>query len=723
MKNYKLLLLGATALIAVPSQAMAQVAPQADTAATSEADDADQLSEIVVTAQKRSENAQRVPIAVQAFDGQALASLGVSRTEDLAAAVPGLSFTQALAAATPFLRGVGSAYSTAGTESPVAFYVDDVYRASASAGLLALRNVRSLEVLKGPQGTLFGRNATGGVVNIATADPKNELSFDGSISYGNHDQIEADAFISLPLGPNLSFGATGYLLDHDGYGTNKVTGNEAYYQNTKFVQGKLRFESGGTDIVLSADYGRDLNQNGVGFLYFPGSVNSFTKVAEYAGDYTLTGNVDPYNLNVQYGGALKVEQELGDVTLKSITAYRVTDVDTQQDADRTPIQSQTQIYDTISRTFTQEVQLIGPSNRKLTWILGLFYLRDKTLFEFPNSKLITAALTTQYDNSQLSHSYAGFGQATLALGDRTNLTVGLRYTRDERDSSARNVLIRTTGTTETNASASAAWEKLTYRFALDHRLGEDVMVYASYNRGFKSGLFSLIPFSSTPVNPEILDAYEVGLKSQLFGRLRLNVSAYHYDYKDIQVSVNVVNNGVTTPRLLNAAKATINGFDLDAELLVSRGFRLRGGFAYVDGKYDSFPGAPFFTPNAVTVGGNTQTTVDAAGTRLFRTPKFSANLTATYEVETKQGTFLLTGGYSHSSSYTFAASELVKQPKLDLFNASVTWTDPSDTFSVRLWGRNLTNKLYYVNATEIASGNLFNPAAPRTYGVTLGAKF
>lgn len=683
------------------------------------------LEEVVVTAQRRSERLQDVPISVQALTAQAIDEFGANRSEDLQALVPGMTFTQSLASSAPFLRGVGSSYSAAGGESPVAFYIDDVYRSSTSAAFFGLHDIQSLEVLKGPQGTLFGRNATGGVVNVTTRDPGRTFEGKASVDYGNYNRLEGSAYLAGPLGDKVAGSLTLNSTDRKGFGTNTVTGNDAFFHRGSFYGGKLLFDVGNTRLRLSADWSRDIDQNGVVLAYFPGSVNSTTRRAEYAGDYNTTGEIDGRTTNTQYGGSLRTDTDLGWGEFRSITAYRTTELYLTQDGDRTPTFSQVRKVSTQAPAWTEELQLLSAANARINWIVGAFLMDERSRYAFPATQLTTTTQTQYSDAEQTTRSYSVFGQATLPLGAKTNLTGGLRETQDKRRARDREQFVTTAGvTTQTTGAAAQDWSKLTWRLALDHKFTPDVMAYASHSRGFKSGLFNLSPFNALPVNPETLDSTEVGVKAILFDqRVRINASAYHYDYQDMQVQGNTTINNVTFNILFNAASATVNGFDVDSEFVVTDRFHVRAGFAMVDGKYDILRGAPFATPRPVATGGNLVTTQDAYGLALFRTPKYSANLLATYAVPTSVGKITLAAAGSYSSEYFFEAAHLVSQPALTMFNASVAWSDRSEQWGVRLWGRNLSDQLRFTNANAIAAGNVYSPGEPRTIGINVSRAF
>ncbi len=344
-------------------------------------------------------------------------------------------------------------------------------------------------------------------------------------------------------------------------------------------------------------------------------------------------------------------------------------------------------------------------------------------YESPETKLITATQTKYFDTQENTQSIAVFGQTTYLLNTATNLTMGLRVTNDKRDVEHKELIVNSDdSTSETEGDASDSWAEPTWRFALDHQFKEKIMGYASYNRGFKAGLFNMSPFNSLAVNPETLDAFELGLKTVSFNnRLRLNSAIYHYKYKDLQVQGNVSIDSATFNILFNAASATINGLDLDAEWVATENLHLRAGLALIEGQYDTIQGVPFSIPNDSS--GNTRISQDMTNLTLFRTPKRSANMAATYQVPASFGKIKINTSFSYNSEYFFDAAKITKQKPLTIINASIEWSNHANDWAVSLWGRNLTDELRVINANAIPTGDLYSPADPRTFGLKLAHSF
>ncbi len=311
---------------------------------------------------------------------------------------------------------------------------------------------------------------------------------------------------------------------------------------------------------------------------------------------------------------------------------------------------------------------------------------------------------------QRTTSGSAFAQATGEIFADTRLTAGVRYTAETQKLTSR--IYADIGTIVPESEKSATIHRATWRLALDHRFSRDLMAYASYNRGIKSGGFDPLSFSS--FQPETLDAYEVGVKSELFDRhLRLNLAAFWYDYSNIQVQV--VTNGLANT--LNAAGARIRGFDMDFEAVPVANLTFTGGLAYTDGEYTRYPDAVSYpaSPAAPTM-------FDAAGRDTVRTPKWSGNFNADYRIPSDVGPFSLSGSMTYSSSFAWSADNRLRQPAYALFNAGLRWDTPDERFNIRLWIRNIADKQYYAQAVSSGYGDIVVQAAPRTFGVTVGTK-
>lgn len=727
------------------------------------------VSDIIVTAQKRTENAQNVAVAITALSSEDIAASGVTSTEDLRAAVPSLNVTTAVGGfGLPRIRGIGATGQGAGIENPVAVYVDGVYYGSAIGALQSLFDVEQVAVLKGPQGTLFGRNATGGLIQITTRKPTHDYTASARFGYGNYDTVNAAAYVSGGITNTVAFSLSGQYENRDkGFGKNLFTGNDVRTDRNYSVRGKLLWEpADGTAVTLSGDlFGR----NSVDPAFSTFGRNSLGQnvpqlIASLGGDSQrdIYADFDPVLRARQKGVGLTIDQELGGINLRSITAYRRTKLRTFFDPDGT-VQPRLRIdNNNYDKQFTQEIDLISDNDGPFNWVVGGFYMKSSAGQEPGRTTGLTTFGGNGYsdDYTDISlESFAGFADGTYELGENTKITAGVRYTYDKRGIDGRRITFNgATGVTTTTefADEERTFKKVSWRLSVDHRLSREMMVYASYNRGFRSGTF--VPQIATPfsvLEPEVVDAYEIGTKTDLFDRkLRLNVAGYYYDQSAVQV-IQVI---AGVQNVYNARKgAKIYGIDADLTLQVTDNLRLFGGANWTHARYNEFtdaiisipyPVAAGFTPTSYTyvdsktgatvanttclgtfgaptaqLGGNCLIRGDASGNKLQNTPDVTFSIGGSLDVPTSIGKFTLAGNYYYNDGFVGTVDERVKQASYNTVDMSLTWKDLSDAFYVRLWGKNLTDAFYRTQIGASNSGDNGTPGTPRTYGLTLGFDF
>jgi iron complex outermembrane receptor protein len=752
------LLASAGACFILPHAAMAQ-APAANTG----------LGEIVVTAQKRQEKAQNVPIALTALGTAELKAAGIVDTQSLRAAVPALNVTVAAGGyALPRIRGIGATGQGPGIENPVAVYVDGAYYGASFGVLQSLFDAKQVTVLKGPQGTLFGRNATGGLIQITTQGPSKEWTGKAEMGYDNFQTMGTAAYLSGPLSDNLAFSVSGqYENRGKGWGKNLYTGHDINKGEQYVMRGKLQWQPGpDTDILLSID-SNGRNSSEPAFRNFGLNTlgqNVTSQIVALGGNPNtdIYADVDPSLRTRQSGGALTVEQGLGAVKVKSITAYRRSTIASTFDPDGTTtpyLRINNNQYD---RQLTQELNVMSSGPGKLQWVLGGFYMWDSAGTE-PGRTTGTRTFgdngyTDNFNNVRLS-SLSGFAEATYAIDANTHAVAGLRYTNDKRSLSAQvnsfngNANLLTIGTPVTD---NHTFNKATWRASLDHRFSPEVMVYASYNRGFRSGTYIPQAFTAGAaplLNPEEVDAFELGAKTDLFDRrVRLNLAGFYYDEKNIQV-MQVIS-GVQN--VYNARGAHIYGLDADINWKVTNNLRLFGGVNLTHARYTSFTDAVFSMPYPVAtgfsiasltyvnsktgatvantaclgtfgspaaqLGGNCLYYGNASGHKLQNTPDITFSMGGSLDVPTQIGKFTLAGNVYYNGGYVGTPDERVTQSAYTLADASITYR-PHDRLSARVWGRNLGNAAYHTQIGASNSGDNGTYGAPRSYGVTLSFEY
>jgi iron complex outermembrane recepter protein len=664
-----------------------------------------QLEEILVTAQRRSERLQDVPIAVTSVSAATLNQQGVSTSSDLSQAVPSLVFNSQFSVGSPYIRGVGSDLIDPTSESPVAIYVDDVYIAAPQANIFSLAGIKQIDVLAGPQGTLFGRNATGGVIQVQTLDPSSELHVDAAATYGSYDFVSVPVYVTTGIGDHV---ATDFSMLYenqgDGYGHNFYNGSSTFLQardNWSFRNKWVINLPTDTVLRFSMDYAQ---------LY---STNTYQKQSYPAvpvpggGATGPIGNTGPYNTydaendftQIRTGGvSLKIDQDLGPVSLTSITAYRENhNVD---GLDQSVQYTSPLIYLALYEKFhnvSQEFRIKNQTNQSFNWIAGAYYY-NATGADDPLD--VDGAPAIAFDQQQ-TESVAGFAQGDLTLFSNTDLTAGVRYTDEDQ----------TFTFPAANMTLKQSAAKTTYRVALDHHFSRDVLAYVSYNTGFKSGGFNLT-LPGNAFKPEELESTEVGIKSELFNHtLRLNVDGFNYQYTNQQVNRSVI----AGTALGNAASSHIKGLEANLDYLPIESLKFSGGLSLQDGHYTNYPG---YVP--INAQGVAQAPVNAAGMDTIVTPHFVANASARYSLPTQVGEFASTVGVQHNSGFYWFADNRFAQPAYTILNASVSWA-PNTSYSVKLWGKNLLDSTYYTTLSEsdYPVGDNQEQAPPRTFGVTV----
>ena len=709
------------------------------------------IEEIIVTAQKREERLQDVPVSVTSVTATQLHDQGIQNAFDLGNIVPGLNMTESGGGITPFLRGVGNgAAATIGNESSVAVYLDGVYQTRLNIGVLELADIDRIEVLKGPQGTLFGRNASGGLIAIYTRDPTQTPTAEVTLGYDNYATQLAKVYVSGGITDNITADIS-YIhsLQGDGWGTNLVTGHKWGYENFDVVRSKWIFNfPDDTKLTLIGDYDYSMGDFGIAGNTPPGQTAGF-----YAFDAPSPGaqraTVGFYDLNSYFQNAAvnrssaiqaKVDHDFGFATFASITSYR--NMTEQQLTTGTGSPLNDIGYDLINsiRTFTQELQLSSKSGKWFDWIAGLYYLNNYSDYD-PTQIMGTgvgpyilaggfgacAGCNLDLIGQQRISDYAAYSQATFHASDDTNITMGLRYTKDDYKAYGRTVLLMpgtAPDTLQPTIISTTNFDKLTYKASLDHHFTEDVMSYISYSRGFKSGGYNILPFNPIPAEPEVLDATEIGVKSDLFNRrVQIDAAAFYYHIQHPQVQIS--NDGIVN--ILNAGAAAIKGIDLDIQYRITRELRAHLSAEYLDGRYTSYPNAAYIYQNPDPPYGNTEVvTKSATGNRTVLTPRFSLNGGFSYGLDSSIGLFTFVSNYAWNSGFAWDPDNLYWQRSYGLLDASINFNLLSnDQWQFQLWGKNLTGEKYLTDELEVAgpAGNRYYPGPPTTFGLQATYKF
>ncbi|CAN5193000.1 TonB-dependent receptor [soil metagenome] len=701
------------------------------TAATAQDQSAPLLEDIVVTAQKRAENVQDVPIAVTAITSETLQKSRALDTRTLQLSVPALSYGTSSGFAMPFLRGIGSSVQTPGTEPSVATFVDGVYVAANQGVLLSLLGVDRVEVLAGPQGTLYGRNASGGAINLYTLTPSQTVDAKATTTYGNYARLEASGYISGPITDRLSVGLYAAAsrrdtyLDYDASPMGQSELNKSWGARLKAVWEPVD----GVKFTGSVERLVQQNVDAANRNVQPDALGITLGGDPTIKNYTVVSDSVQYIKPKTTAAVLRTEIDLGFGDLVGVTSYRKLRSDVQSSIDGVDIPLAYVAAPIRSKQFSQEAQILSKPSSPIKWIAGLFYLHEKGGYDplYVRSGILFAGAPFNSSDTFGSYdtkSYAAFAQVTVPLTESFSITTGGRYTEDHKRKLPTVTALTLDGVSigipdTVFPGSKKSWSKFTPKVTLEYKI-PDALFYATYSKGFKSGQFNVSqPLESAPVNPESLTDYEVGIKTELFDRrVRMNLAAYYYDFTGLQVMVLDPSGGVSAV-LRNAANARAYGAEANITAAVTRNFVVNFSAAYEDSKYKRFDNAPFFI---FSPAGNSQILgVSAAGNDLIRAPKFVGTAGATYTVPLASGAKIdLHGDAYYNDGFFWDPSQQFRQSSYTLLNASVTYTAPSGRWYAQVWGTNLTNRHNFIDIAATAPfGTYASDDAPRMYGVTL----
>lgn len=698
---------------------------------------ADEREIILVTAQRRAERPEDVPIFLSALSGSQLERMQATDMASLGKVVPSLVMTRTGAFTQPILRGIGKR-STLGVENSVATYVDGVYLASSISALLDLRGIERIEILNGPQGTLFGRNTTGGVIEIITRDPVPEESGKVELHAGTYGYVRSDAFL-MGGGDTIAGNLAVSMSKNGGYGTNFFSGrkDQGEVDHSLVIRSKWIWRpTDSITLTLAGDY-QDIAQD---FTQLP--VDGFAAVGEPRVHGFRDGDHDGSNrMHFRYGGlSLKANAGIGSLKLMSLSAVRRMRARYHADLDLGPRPLLFAAPNAEQEQFSQEFQLQSSETSRLRWIAGLYYIGieeryDPTIFRYGgaySARLGGRVFQSLSDVGRVS-SYAAYGQGRLAIGDAIRLTAGLRYTIEKRSVRARGEQVFDNPPfarpipglplmSQPPLRNSETFRELTWRASLDHDISNDLMGYVSAGRGFQSGGWNLQTPQAPAFGPESLKAFEAGFKyADRSGRIKGDVSIFHYDYSDLQVSVFTPLGSVTT----NATSADIHGLDLQLRAIVDDKTEVSFGLQWLKGQFNGFPVATCTDFSATAAVPYSPVSCDATGNRLPFAPKLKFNAAASRQIDLGRfGQLLLGATFTYNSGYYSEPDNVVRQGAFATIDASAEWRSIRDFPSVRFWALNLTDARYYDSlATFPTTGVLQRPAAPRRLGVSLAYDF
>lgn len=669
------------------------------------------LEEIVVTARKRAENLQDVPISVYAITGNSMQKSGIFDSLSVAELVPNLEIKTFGGQPNVFIRGVGNNDFNATTISPVSMYLDGVLLGLAGSQGMPLYDLQQMEVLRGPQGTLFGRNTTGGALVFHSRKPEDEFAASARLNIGNYDRIDGEAAVTVPIGEDTGLRLAAISTSNDGDRHNVTKGEDINGFDRRGARAILVTRPSDTlEITANIHMAQDRSDFRLGRQAPDGPDILGWEHPKSADKEDLYLDAPNRHYADQTGANLVFDWK-GDVfSLKSITAYEDAETDFCADIDQSPNSLDHLCFETDGEQYSQEFNISFATESGSEFLLGAYFLHEE--IEHVTQGLLFGDTPSALPLDALSHrdtdTYALFAEGTFYLTDRWKLNAGIRYTYEEKEADVQSTVnlhfLDPSFPDEPIAflvpyeELADDWDDLSGRLALSYDLSDDTMLYASFSSGFKSGGFNLGSFFDpnevTTVDPEYLYAYELGLKSTFWEqRGRFNVSGFYYDYSDLQVYTFAAGSSPASPivfALENAADAEIFGLEAELNIVPTERLTLQMGLGLLRTEYKDFVSL---------VGG------DLSGNKLPGAPELNANIAAEYRVPVMDDYALtLRGEYSYTDKRYFNAFEdeaISSRGSHQLVNARISFSDSEDSWQVSLWGRNLANEDYIVDATDL----------------------
>lgn len=727
------------------------------------------LEEVTVTAQKRAENLQDVPVTIAAFSESQLEDSGFDSISDLTQMSPSMQFGNFGPVTFVTMRGIGNENTTAGGDPGVAMHLDGIYMGRPVASLFSAFDTQRVEILRGPQGTLYGRNATGGSINLITKKPGDEFGGEVDFTYGDYDWVRIRGALNLPVSDTVKARVVAFSEERDGYTENNFPGGvDSNDADDWGVRGHLLVDFNESASLLLS--GSIVDSGGVGTKAelrepFPGSIEglniagppgfAFDPLGPFSGIPASNNYIDPQTGMIAINDldhfrvskdakesqdneflmlSATFEWEFDNYSFKSISGYVETDFESHSDEDHSALDLLELVLIEGAEQFSQEFQLLSTGDSDLQWIAGLYYFNEKATREslFVRSRYDVFASQFgvrsgfEFGGDVESESIAVFGQATYSLSDSLSLTAGLRYTEDEKDGVNRG--FQFAGAPYADPLGDS-WDELTYRLALDWAVNNDILVFASYATGYKSGGINQtaaisLGASNAVYDPEFVDAFEVGIKSTLLdGRMQLNSSIYRNEYDDLQFQIF----GAAGPEAFNAEGATVQGWEVEMRAAITETLMIDASLGVTDSEFDDQ------IIDGMQIGGN----------QVQRTPDltYSLGLTNDWDLD-DMGSLRLRFEYAYTDEIYYTAlnrnagfgepggSDLAED--YNNVNVRLFWFSRDEAWTVEAFVTNLTDEEQEGNIlrgpgfVDIPGGGgtelvTYNP--PRQWGLRLGFAF
>ncbi len=799
--------MGITASCVLSAFAVAQAQGEAPTGQPSYGG----IDEIIITSARREESLQKASLAVSAYGEEDLKLRSVQNIEQLGLITPGIHIAQYQGDTSIFIRGIGTPVIIAGNDSSTGAYVDGVYYSRAAAVGPAFFDVERIEVLRGPQGTLYGRNATGGAVNIVTKDPTEDFSAEGDLILGNYDRYRIFSALSGPITDSVRIRVAGQYENRNGY-TNLITPTgerDVEDKNDVSVRIKLQADlNEDATLTLSGDY---YQANDAANVFHFGSLGYQEEVAGWlgtregmqtlpyfaiknAGNITerksrdIFGDVDYFNDTRIFGTTAQLEWAVGEYDLNIIGNYKDSNPVFQNEFDLADTFNNYVLREEDHWQWSTEAQISSPADRRFRWIAGGYYFREKNKITnniFGNfwEPILIQGLTDlqmagvipmfpvvipstdlccelHLNGEQETKAWAVYGDATFDITDRLAFKFGGRYSWEQRDgrqdfelvvlnpvpggpstrfapevaffpnavsNSRSGVQPDPFGFVVAPVEEPAEFSAFTPKFGLDFQYTDDVLFYASVQRGFKSGGFNIGSSQRAPFDPETIWAYEAGVKSSLFdGRVRMNAAYFHYSYKNLQAQDSIANQ----PIIRNVGRAAVDGIEIESVASVTDLFQIDGAFTYVDARFtegsltEPLRPAPLSQPAGTLVR-------NLEGLRLPRAPEWKFNIGGQYSVPIGalglgEAVMRVDYGWQSKVYFTVFNIDAASEDAVGVLKARATLHSEDGRWSISMFGDNLTDEVYFNNL--ILTGTVYGAefvgplAPPRTFGAQLGFK-